>query len=143
MRQPDEVTGQPMLGELSPHQHDEVTAGETVTPAVPPHPETPVVHGGLDEEDAAGANATDALLDIPVHAPQTSEPELTPPYGVAAAAVAAAEGAHAGASAAAEDEVIIADDLAEMIDVDEHGVAEVEPEPPKPKRSLPPPIPRG
>jgi tetratricopeptide (TPR) repeat protein len=139
----EEVTGQPMLSALSSFRGtDDVAVNDTVTPAHAPEAPTsvPVVDGGLDEEDEAGA--ADALLAIPVHAPQTSEPELTPPYGTAAAAMAAAETANAAGSAA-EDEVIIADDLAEMIDVDEHGVAEVEPEPPKPKRSIPPPIPRG
>jgi tetratricopeptide (TPR) repeat protein len=64
--------------------------------------------------------------------------DTTPPYGTSASMVAA--------SAAGDDEVLIADDLAEVVDVEEPVVEPVEPEeeePLKPKRSVPPPVPRG
>jgi cellulose synthase operon protein C len=60
--------------------------------------------------------------------------DVTPAYGIAVAAVVGRD--------EGDDEVLIADDLAEVIDVDEHPPAP-EPEPPKSKRSLPPPLPRG
>jgi tetratricopeptide (TPR) repeat protein len=71
----------------------------------------------------------------------TEPGEATPPYGIAAAAVEAGD--------ATDEEVIIADDLAEMIDTEDHTPApapapEPPPEPPKSKPSLPPPpFPRG
>jgi hypothetical protein len=61
----------------------------------------------------------------------------------AAAGVDATQNGESEAEDDFEDEVIIADDLAEMLDVEDEGPAtEPPPEEPKSKRSVPPPIPR-
>jgi tetratricopeptide (TPR) repeat protein len=115
------------------------------------------LEGGVDVEIEHDTAPVDELPahEQPHHeqdaTPVVAEPgDLTPPYGIAAAAIAASEAGESGdAAGAGEEEVIIADDLAEMIDNEEHAPPPPPPpeppppEPPKSKRSLPPPLPRG
>jgi hypothetical protein len=90
----------------------------------------------LRTSEGAALDFLDSTLARP---PKLSDPVSTD-TGEIPAATASAE-----SDEDFEEEVIIADDLAEMIDAEEeHAPPEddVPPEDPKPKRSVPPPIPR-
>jgi hypothetical protein len=99
---------------------------------------------------AAAAEAIDA------NAPQQHRPSTEPPDPASATVVTPRDELGASSPRDFEEDVVVADDLAEMIDVDDGEIAVTFEEPPAPepsadppskkkrrKRSLPPPVPRG
>ncbi|HEY8039315.1 MAG TPA: hypothetical protein VIF15_05950 [Polyangiaceae bacterium] len=148
---PEEVTvsapgTQPEMARATHHpdEHDLAAIEQTFAPGLP-------TDELLRTSEGAAMDFLDSTLARP---PKLSEPPPAP-AGEADAAGEAGEGeeempdlnsTHGENSEGEEfeEEVIIADDLAEMIDTDDEGggpATEEEPEE-KPKRSVPPPIPR-
>ena len=166
---PDEAEGAPgagMPGEVAPESRPQrpdglffrsTSSGDDATLSAPlTQPEVDRATKPADEEQLAAIEQTfvgDELLRTQQGASlEFLDSALARPPKLADAPASRGAEEEAAASAsngegegddAFEEEVIIADDLAEMLDAEEEGPAtETPPEAPQPKRSIPPPIPR-